>query len=298
MQIINYSNLTIEGLVPKEQVFPDTEFKLVVENLPADSVYVIIVQTDQDPAHKILATAMLVNIVKQKNPSKIIVVHPWLSFSRQDRRFMDGEPLSIEVILDLYNAIGVTDVVAFDIHAVMFREPGTHLYKDLTIHNVNFMKSFYENGYLVLSPTGTDEPFLKPLRDANIPITYFKKEKYCLNCDKPLQYCTCGGAVKKSVRIVSDLDFTGKKILVLDDIIAGGGTMLATINQLLEKRATEIIVGSTHGFFNDLDKAREIIKHSKVKVANTVTINPNIEKELSIVDIVPAIRSYLATIMK
>ena len=85
MQIINFSNLKLDGLVPKEFVFPDTEFKLVLEDLPKDSVYVIVVQTDVDPAHKILATAMLVNIIKQQNPEKIIVVHPWLSFSRQDR---------------------------------------------------------------------------------------------------------------------------------------------------------------------------------------------------------------------
>ena len=293
MQIINFSNLKLDGLVPKEFVFPDTEFKLVLEDLPKDSVYVIVVQTDVDPAHKILATAMLVNIIKQQNPEKIIVVHPWLSFSRQDRRFMSGEPLSIEIVMDLYNAIGVTDVIAFDIHAVMFREPGIHTYKDLQIHNVNFMKSFYEKNFLVLSPTGTDEPFLKPLREDNVPITYFKKEKYCKNCNKALQYCTCGGAVKKSVRIISDLDFSGKKILALDDIIAGGGTMLATINQLLDKGAKEIIVGSTHGFFNDPEKAKEIVKNSKVKVSNTVTINPSIEKEINIVDVVPILKEYL-----
>lgn len=293
MQIINFSNLEINGLVPKEFIFPDTEFKLVLDNLPKDSVYVIVVQTDQDPAHKILATAMLVNIVKQHNPVKIVVVHPWLSFSRQDKRFMTGEPLSIEIVLDLYNAIGVTDIVAFDIHAIMFREPGIHSYKNIQIHNVNFMKSFYEPNFLVLSPTGTEEPFLKPLREANIPITYFKKEKFCLNCLQPLQLCTCGGAVKKSVRIVSDLDFNGKNILVLDDIIAGGGTMLATINQLMEKGANEIIVGSTHGFFNDSDKAKEIVKNSKVKVSNTVTINSTIEKEVEVVDIVPSLQVYL-----
>lgn len=293
MQIINFSKLKMEGLVPKEFIFPDTEFKLVLENLPKDSIYVIVVQTDIDPAHKILATSMLVNIVKQNNPEKIVVVHPWLSFSRQDRRFISGEPLSIEIVMDLYNAIGVTDVVAFDIHAVMFREPGIHQYKNLQIHNVNFMRSFYETGFLVLSPTGTDEPFLKPLTERGIEITYFKKEKYCMNCDKALQYCTCGGAVKKSVRIISDLDFTEKKILALDDIIAGGGTMLATIHQLLEKGADTIIVGSTHGFFNDEDKALEIVKNSRVKISNTVTTNPIIEKEIEIVDIVPDLQKYL-----
>ena len=298
MQIINYSNLNIDGLKPKELIFPDTEFKIVLENLPHDNIYVILVQTDVNPAQKIMATAMLINIVKQQNPQKIIVVHPWLSFSRQDKLFLEGEPLSIEVVLDFYVSAGATDIVSFDIHAIMFREPGIHEYKSLKIHNVNFVKNFFQPDYLILSPTGTDEPFLKPLiEEFNVSITYFKKEKYCLNCQKSLQFCTCEGEVKKGVRILSDLDFTGKKILAIDDIIAGGGTMLATVYQLLEKGASEIIVGATHGFFNDLDKAKEILKYSKVKVSNTVSINPKLQKELDIVDIVPAIKQYLEILL-
>ena len=294
MQIINYSDLKIDGIIPKVSIFPDTEFKLVIENLPTDSVYVIIVKTDRDPAQKIMATAMLINIVKQKYPEKIIVVHPWLSFSRQDRRFLDGEPLSIEIVLDLYDSVGATDLISFDIHSVMYREPGIHSYKNLKIHNVNFVSNFYEPNYLILSPTGTEEPFLKSLREKNIPITYFKKEKFCLNCNKPLQLCTCGGAVKKSVRIISDLDFSGKKILAIDDIIAGGGTMLATVHQLREKGASEIFVCATHGFFNDLEKAEEIIKYSsKVKVSNTVSLNPELVKKLNVIDIIPTLKIYL-----
>lgn len=294
MQLINYSTLDMVGIRPKELIFPDTEFKVVLDQVPKDSVYVILVQTDFNPAQKILATAMLINIVKQQNPERIIVVHPWLSFSRQDRRFLEGEPLSIEIVLDLYAASGATDLVSFDIHSVMFREPGLHSYKSLTIHNVNFIKTFYEPNYLILSPTGTDEPFLKPLiQEMGVSITYFKKEKYCLNCQKPLQFCTCEGEVKKGVRILSDLDFTGKKILAVDDIIAGGGTMLATIHQLLEKGASEIEVGATHGFFNDMDKAQEILKFSKVKVSNTVILNPTLKDSLQIVDIVPVLKEYL-----
>ena len=299
MQLINYSTLDIDGLKPKEQIFPDTEFKVVLENLPKDSVYVIVVQTEKTPAQKIIATAMLINIVKQQNPERIIIVHPWLSFSRQDRRFLEGEPLSIEIILDLYVSAGATDIISFDIHAVMFREPGQHTYKSLTIHNVNFVKHFYEPNYLILSPTGTDEPFLKPLiQEKNVSITYFKKEKYCLNCQKALQYCTCEGEVKKGVRILSDLDFTGKRILALDDIIAGGGTMLATIHQLLAKGASEIIVGATHGFFNDMEKAREILKSSNVVVSNTIVLNPDIKTEVKVIDIVPILKDYLEKLLK
>ena len=114
-----------------------------------------------------------------------------------------------------------------------------------------------------------------------------------MNCNKPLQVCTCGGAVKKSVRIISDLDFTGKSILAIDDIIAGGGTMLATVHQLLDKGAKKIVVCATHGFFNDLEKAEEIINAGEVKIANTVTINPKLKNKLTIIDIIPSLKEYL-----
>lgn len=301
MQVINLSNLNLLGLKPKFMVFPDSEFKVVLDQIPKDDTYVIVVQTDDSPAQKVLATGMLLDLVRQHSPSRVVVVHPWLSFSRQDKRFLGGEPLSILMLLDFYSALGATDLVAFDIHSVQWREPGLYEQKTssgyMRIHNLNYVSSFYKEGYRILSPTGEDEPFLKPLREQGVQISYFKKEKYCKNCGKPLQECLCEGDVDKDVRIRSDEDFTGQKLLVVDDIIAGGGTMLSTVRQLVEAGASHIEVAATHGFFNDLKKANEILNTAaRVAVSNTVSVPVDLEEKISVQDITPILEAYVKTL--
>lgn len=298
MQIINYSDLDIPGIRPRLIKFPDGEFKIILDSIPEDEMYIIIVKTDQNPAQKILITAQISEILTQFNPKRIAIIHPWLSFSRQDKRFFSSEPLSIKVLLNLYLSMGVTDLISLDIHSIQFREPGVHIYESngriLKIHNINFVSDFYKKGMRILSPTGEDEPFLTPLLNKNIPITYFKKEKYCSNCDKPAQLCKCEGDAKIHVKVVSDENFTGETILVLDDIIAGGGTMLSTIKLLKQAGASHINVGATHGFFNDLNTADEIINASdSIFISNSVKVPESLIPNLNIVDINSKLKTYI-----
>ena len=130
MFLVNLSSLQLGGITPKIIDFPNKEFKMVLEEIPHEEPVAIVVQTDLDPTRMIFATAMLVEIVSKHNPKRIIVVHPWLSFSRQDRRLLPGEPQSLEMILSWYAAIGVTDIIAFDIHAVQYRVPGKHRWNE------------------------------------------------------------------------------------------------------------------------------------------------------------------------
>ncbi|MHA1983027.1 MAG: ribose-phosphate pyrophosphokinase-like domain-containing protein, partial [Candidatus Hodarchaeales archaeon] len=87
MIIINLSSLNLAGIKPKIVNFHNKEFKIVFDELPEDDKYIIIVQTDENPVKMIFITAMIIDIVKKINPKYIVIVHPWLSFSRQDKRF-------------------------------------------------------------------------------------------------------------------------------------------------------------------------------------------------------------------
>jgi ribose-phosphate pyrophosphokinase len=302
--LINFSDLKIDGLKPAVIDFPDGEFKLALEELTENKVYFILVQTDKSSFKNIFATAMLIDIVKQKNPLKIVVIHPWLTFSRQDRRFMELEPLTIEILLNFYLELGVTDLVSCDIHTIQFREPGIHKYtknnRQMTIHNVNIISSFYNEKfelYSVVSPTGEDEPFLKPLRENNVPITYFKKEKWCNNCDKPLQVCLCGEKSLPDYRIVSDKSiFKDKNVFIVDDIIAGGGTILSTVKELKKAGVKDIIIAVTHGFFNNIGNAKELIDYcSEIYVSNTVKIPDDIKKHVKVMDVSTLLLNYIQT---
>lgn len=274
MIYINLSSLPILGLKPNIIEFPNGEFKVVLEGLTPTDEYVIIVQTDQNPMKMIFATAMILDIIQnvQPKPEKVYVVHPWLSFSRQDKRFLPSEPLTLNLLLKWYESLGVTDLLSFDIHAVQFRNPGITLWGNhLRVHNINFITQFYDPKLEIMSPTSKDEPFLLPLQEKNVDITYFEKEKFCKRCGKKSQLCTCGGKMQLEIRLTPSKKIDASRVLLIDDIISGGGTMLAAVKILKESGVQYIEVAATHGFFNG-NEAKQIFQEvQKIRTSNIVT---------------------------
>ncbi|MHA2105352.1 MAG: ribose-phosphate diphosphokinase [Candidatus Hodarchaeales archaeon] len=280
MTIINLSSLNLAGIKPKIVHFHNKEFKIVFDDLPEDKKYIIIVQTDKNPVKMIFVTAMIVDIVKKNNPTHIIVVHPWLSFSRQDKRFLPLEPLTLDLILKWYHTLGVTDLISFDIHAIQFRKSGIHEWKKkMRIHNVNFVSSFYKPGVTIMSPTDEQEPFLEKIEEKTGNIIYFKKEKFCENCGNAQQECKCEGNFSQKVVLTPLSEINTKKALLLDDIISGGNTMLEAVNSLRNHGVSDISIAITHGFFDGV-AANEIFDLvSSVTISNTLQIKEEIRNK-------------------
>ena len=299
MFLINLSSLQLGGITPKIIDFPNKEFKVVLEEIPHEESVAIVVQTDLDPTRMIFATAMLVEIVSKHNPKRIIVVHPWLSFSRQDRRLLPGEPQSLEMILSWYAAIGVTDIIAFDIHAVQYRVPGKHRWNEkLTIHNLNLAGVIFDPNLPVLSPTNEGEPFLNPISGKGIRITYLSKTKYCASCSMSKQTCTCGGDT--IIRLIPDSPIPKGEIQIIDDTVAGGGTMLGAMNLARGAGATKIKIVTVHGFFNGKNAAEAASVADRIILSNTVTpkLNPDLMRKIEIFDVSKVITEYLSLILK
>jgi ribose-phosphate pyrophosphokinase len=274
MTIINLSSLNLAGIKPKIVHFHNKEFKIVFDDLPEDKKYIIIVQTDKNPVKMIFVTAMIIDIVKKNNPTHLIVVHPWLSFSRQDKRFLPLEPLTLDLVLKWYHALGVTDLISFDIHAIQFREPGIHKWG---------------------SPTDEQEPFLTKIEKKAGNIIYFKKEKFCENCGNIQQECKCEGNFPQKVILTPLSEINTKKALLLDDIISGGNTMLEAVHSLRNRGVSEISVAITHGFFDGV-AANEIFDLvSSVTISNTLQIKDEIriKENVRIMNIEEKILEYI-----
>jgi ribose-phosphate pyrophosphokinase len=280
MIIINLSSLNLAGIKPKIVNFHNKEFKIVFDELPEDDKYIIIVQTDENPVKMIFITAMIIDIVKKINPKYIVIVHPWLSFSRQDKRFFPLEPLTLDMVLKWYHDLGVTDLISFDIHAVQFRKPGIHNWeKKMRIHNINFVSNFYKPGIPVMSPTDEQEPFLAEIERKSGDIVYFKKEKFCQNCGNFQQECNCEGNFPQRVVLTPLSKINTKKALLLDDIISGGSTMLEAVKSLRNHGVDDISVAVTHGFF-DGPAANEIFDLvSSVTISNSLQIKDELRNK-------------------
>jgi ribose-phosphate pyrophosphokinase len=63
--------------------------------------------------------------------------------------------------------------------------------------------------------------------------------------------------------ITGDLDVKGKNVLILDDMISSGSTMVKALEKLTEAGAKNIACAATHGLFlfDCLDKMRQFTRH-------------------------------------
>ena len=78
--------------------------------------------------------------------------------------------------------------------------------------------------------------------------------------------------------IVGDVD--GKNVIVLDDEIANGGTIVEVLNKLRERRVKRIAVACTHGLFTGQAIARLRAQPDIAEIVTTDTVPIPAEKRL------------------
>ena len=67
-----------------------------------------------------------------------------------------------------------------------------------------------------------------------------------------------------------DVDVRGKNVLIVDDIISTGGTMVRAANLLREMGAEKVFVSATHGVFAEgaIERVSKVV--DELAVTNTI----------------------------
>jgi len=93
---------------------------------------------------------------------------------------------------------------------------------------------------------------------------------------------------RKSAREVEiqphDEDVTDQRVLVVDDIVATGGTMATATRQLLDAGAGDVLLAATHGVFAD-----GAIKRLRDAGAASILATDAIESEAAQLSVAPAL---------
>ncbi len=187
---------------------------------------------------------------------RITVIMPFLYEGRQHRK-TTRESLDCAVMLRELELMGVHSLITFDAHdprmqnvvplmgmenvspALQFTQALLTEYEDLTIDSDHMM--------FIAPDEGATERvvFLASLFGVNLGM-FYKRRDYTriVNGSNPvIAHDFCGG------------DVSGKDVIVVDDMIASGGSMLDTARQLKERGAKRVFIFSTFGLFTSgLDK--------------------------------------------
>lgn len=184
------------------------------------------------------------------NAGRITVIMPFLYEGRQHRK-MARESLDCAVMLRELERMGVHSLITFDAHdprvqnvvplmgfenvspALQFTQALLTEYEDLTLDSEHLMFIAPDEGATERSV------FLASLFGVNIGM-FYKRRDYTriVNGSNPvIAHDFCGSSVE------------GKDVIIVDDMIASGGSILDTSHQLKEMGARRVYAFSTFGLF-------------------------------------------------
>jgi ribose-phosphate pyrophosphokinase len=211
---------------------------------------------------------LMLDAARGASAARITAVMPHYAYGRSDKK--DAPRISIggRLVADLLATAGANRVLTMALHAPQvhgfFSVPVDHL-NALGVLAEHFRQRDLRNTVVVSPDLGNAKPATQFARLLHVPVAAGSKQRLA---DDRVVIDTIVGEV------------SGKDVIVLDDEIANGGTIVELLNRLRERNVGRIAVSCTHGLFTGraIERLGSQPDIAEIVTTNTVPIAP--EKRL------------------
>ncbi|MEM4633580.1 MAG: ribose-phosphate diphosphokinase [Candidatus Anstonellaceae archaeon] len=259
--------------------FPDKESHIFIRDLEAcrgkDVQVLHRCYPKQDSS---LLQLVLIGKTVSKLANRMEAIIPYLPYARQDKVWKQGEALSSQAICEMLASAGFSSIATFDCH--FLKKPGEFNYGGLKIRNfslseelIKYFKSRKEDP-LFISPDQGASYIVSEAGGKSMVKTRGDYKNHKKQAHRPVE------------SIQADFDVKGRDIVILDDMIAGGGTMIRAVRAVMERGASSVCCGCTHGLF--LGNAYTKIQEAG---AEEIVASNTIASEASKIDILHILKS-------
>ena len=267
-------------LLPEIKRFPDGEKYVRIAEDVNDKTVAVIQSFYHQPDEFLIEYFLMVDTLKDLGAKRVLGVVPYFAYARQDERFKPGEAISFKIVTKLIEEVGTDEIYTVDTHlhrveqlSEVFRIPAHNL-TAVPLLAQYIKKNFELTDLIVIGPDEEAEQWAK-VAAKELEAEYDILEKERLG--------------PSEVRIKTrELDVKNRDIVIVDDIISTGGTMVEAIKMLKEHGAKNIIAACTHPILvqNALTK---IYQAGALAVIGTDTVPSSI----SFVSVAPVIAEAL-----
>jgi len=255
--------LNIKFIKPGLRIFADGESKIKLESV--ENKQCIIIQSLYPPIDRhIIQLLMMIQKCRKDKALKTIVVIPYMAYARQDKAFLEGEVISISILAEIIEYFGVSRIITVDIHSESSLSYFGNIIKNISAIPVlaeYALQNIFLNNVIIISPDfGGLKRAQKFGEIIQREVTFLKKTRDRLT-----------GMV--SIEDVLDFKVKDKDVILVDDMISTGNSIIKACEVLRKNGAERIFVICSHALL--LDKALDkIIQAGATEIISTNSI-PN-----------------------
>ena len=243
--------------------FPDGELYVKL-NKPVKRERVAVVQSFYgDINDKIIEALLACRAAKDNGARSVALVSPYFPYLRQDKVFNEGEPIAQRAIAKIF------DTVADQVFIV-----------DPHLHRIRKLSQIFRS----YSRTVTAYPLIaeyieKKLKNVIIigpdaeSYQWAQKAAKKLGVESAIMEKTRYSSRKVSVKLNKEIDLKNKTVVMVDDIISSGHTILEAIKNVKQIGAKKIYVFCIHGLFAEGALSKITRTGAKVITCNTIPNN-------------------------
>ncbi len=216
--------------------FADMEiFVEIHENVRGEDVFVI--QSTSHPANdNLMELLVTLDALKRGSARRITAVVPYYGYARQDRKSGPRTPISAKMVANLITTAGADRVLTIDLHAGQIQG-----FFDIPTDNLFAAPVFCEDitaryageEVMMVSPDVGGVVRARALAsrlDADLAIIDKRRER---------------AGVSEVMNIIGDV--SGRRCILVDDIVDSGGTLCNAAEALMEAGAVSVDAYITHG---------------------------------------------------
>lgn len=205
---------------------------------------------------------LMLDAARGASAARTTVVMPHFAYARSDKKDAPRISIAGRLIADLLVTSGANRALAMTLHA-----PQVHGFFSVPVDQLHALRELAQhfNGRdlsntVVVSPDlGNAKSAAAFARILSVPVAAGAKQRF--SDDRVTISAIIG-------------DIVGKDVIVLDDEIARGSTIIELVHRLREQDVQSISVACTHGLFSDgaLDRIGNLPDVSEIVCTNTVPV--------------------------